>query len=289
MSETFCGKSCAACASREELNCPGCKAGPGRPFSGECDLAECCRSKGHEVCGTCGFQGSCGMLRSRERQIDYRKRKLEAKQREQERLAKQTPVLGKWLWVLFWLIVPATAAAMMGNNVLKAAPAVYLTGRILSNVCSAAYGAILLKLATEEDRYRTAGICGLICAAAGLLLLALSSGAEAPTWSLLLTLPTAVVSLVGEYNEYQAHAVVLAGVDHELSAKWTLLWKWYIGLMAAMLASVLLILMAPALGVIAVIVSGIGTIAAGVVKLIYLYRTANVFRAYSVDECTEAK
>lgn len=289
MSETFCGKSCAACTRREEVNCPGCKVGPGRPFGSECELAECCRSKGHEVCETCGFQGNCGTLRSREHQIDYRKRKLEAKQREQERIAKQAPVLGKWLWILFWLIVPATAAAMMGNNVLKAAPTVYLTGRILSNVCSAAYGVILLKLASEEDRYRTAGICGLISAAAGLLLLTLSGGAEAPTWSLLLTLPTAVITIVGEYNEYQAHAGVLAGVDHDLSAKWTALWKWYIGLMTAMAAGVLLLLMAPALGAVAVIVSGIGTIITGVLKLIYLYRTASVFRAYAVNPSMETK
>ena len=30
MAETYCGKSCAECSKRDILNCPGCKAGPGR-------------------------------------------------------------------------------------------------------------------------------------------------------------------------------------------------------------------------------------------------------------------
>lgn len=277
MAETYCGKSCAACVQREELNCPGCKAGPGRPFGSECSLAECCRSKGHESCETCGFQRSCGTLRSREHQIDYRRKKTEAQQREQERLAQRAPVLGKWLWIMFWLIVPAVFAAVMGNDGLKVDPTVHMAGRILNNICSASYGAILLKLASEEDRYRRAGICALISAAAGLLLIAFSE----PDWSLLITLPIAVVALVGEYNEYHAHAAVLAGVDNELAQKWTRLWKWYIGLMVGGLGCILLMLIVPRLGLVLLLSGGVAMMIVGTLKYVYLYRTARVFRLYS--------
>ena len=49
MAETYCGKSCAECTKKEQLNCSGCKAGPGRQFGGDCELAKCVRDKGHET------------------------------------------------------------------------------------------------------------------------------------------------------------------------------------------------------------------------------------------------
>jgi hypothetical protein len=48
MAETYCGKTCTSCIQKEALNCPGCKVGPGRQYSGECALAKCCRNKKHQ-------------------------------------------------------------------------------------------------------------------------------------------------------------------------------------------------------------------------------------------------
>lgn len=67
MAETYCGKSCLECGQKDVLNCPGCKAGPGKQYGGDCELAKCCRSKGHQECSTCGFNGNCGTLRSKDR------------------------------------------------------------------------------------------------------------------------------------------------------------------------------------------------------------------------------
>ena len=72
MAETYCGKSCIECAKKEILNCPGCKAGPGRRFGGDCRLAQCTREKGHEACETCGFRGECSNLKRREEMPDLR-------------------------------------------------------------------------------------------------------------------------------------------------------------------------------------------------------------------------
>lgn len=281
MSETYCGKSCGECTQKEELGCPGCKTGPGRQFGGECELAQCCRSKGHETCGTCGFNGNCGTLRTRDRQPEFRKRKMEAERQQKEAIAQRAPLLGKWLWILFWLIVPATVAGILGNNSMaKIAPGVYVAGRMLGAVCTAAYGVILLKLAFAEDRYRTSGICALIAAGANLLM-ALMSGASVPAWSLLISLPTAVVALVGEYNEYQAHSIILTDVDNRLAGKWSVLWKWYVGFLIGMFGCILLIVIVPVLGLIALIAVAIGTVVVSVLKLVYLYRTAKLFRSWS--------
>lgn len=281
--ETYCGKSCEECVQREGLRCPGCKEGPGRSFGGDCELARCCREKGHQTCGTCAFQGTCAKLRSRDRQVEYRRWNQEAEQRQREELAKRVPFLRKWLWILFWLIVPSTIAAILSNeNVAPVAPKVYFVGGILNAACTIAYGVILIKLSWEEERYRSAGICTLIPALINALLLVLSGGEELTGFWLIIVIPAAIVGLVGEYYEFSAHSAVLVGVDDILSDKWTMLWKWYVGFMAGIIGCVVLFLILPVLGFIAFVVSGIGLVVVSILKLVYLYRTAAAFRTIVV-------
>lgn len=281
MSETYCGKSCAECARKEAMNCPGCKAGPGRPFGGDCELAGCARGKGHESCGSCGFRGNCGTLRGRDSMPDQRKRKQEAEETRKAAIARRAPILGKWLWLLFWIIVPSTIGSILSNDTVAAyLPGLSLPGQILNGVCSLAYGLILLKAASEEDRYRTAGICVLI-AGGVITLVAILSGGNAPTWTLLVTIPAAIAALMGEYNEYMGHSAVLAGVDNELAEKWKLLWKWYIGFFFGLFGCLLLLVIIPALGLLGLLAAAVGVLVVSVLKLIYLYRTAKCFREYS--------
>ena len=283
MAETYCGKSCAECAKKEQLNCPGCKAGPGRQFGGDCELAKCVRDKGHETCETCGFKGNCGTLRSRDNMPDYRIKKIEAEEMRKTAIAKRAPVLGKWLWIIFWLIIPSTIGNIMANeNTAKLLPGLLIPGQIINAICALAYGAILLKLGSEEDRYRTAGICSLIAGVSSALAAIINGGADGVTWILIFTIPAAIVAIVGEYNEYMAHSAVLSGVDNELSEKWEVLWKWYIGLYLGIFGSILLMLIIPVLGAIAVLGTTIGTVVVSILKLVYLYRTAKIFREYPV-------
>ena len=93
---------------------------------------------------------------------------------------------------------------------------------------------------------------------------------------------TAIVALVGEYYEFTAHAAVLVGFDDILSDKWTMLWKWYVGFMVGLIASMVVLLVLPLLGLIAFAASGIGLFVVGIVKLVYLYRTACVFRYFQI-------
>ena len=281
MTENYCGKSCAECEMKEQLNCTGCKAGPGRQFGGDCELAKCVRDKGHETCDTCGFKGNCGTLRNRDRMPDYRLRKIEQEEMRKAAIAKRAPILGKWLWIIFWLIIPSTIGSLMANETTaKILPGLFLPGQIINAVCSLTYGAILLKLDSEEDRYRTAGICALIAGGVTAVVALISGAGEEPTWTLLFTLPAAVVAMVGEYNEYMGHSAVLSGVDNELSEKWEVLWKWYVGLFLGMFGCILIMLIIPILGAIALIAAAIGTVVVSILKLVYLYRTAKIFREY---------
>mgnify|MGYP006991650937 FL=1 len=283
MAETYCGKSCEECTKKEQLNCSGCKTGPGRQCGGECELAKCIRDKGHETCETCGFKGNCGTLRSRESMPDYRIRKIESEKMRKAAIAKRAPVLGKWLWIIFWLVIPSSIGSIMAHETTaKILPELFMPGQIINAICSLIYGAILLKLGSEEDRYRTAGICALISGASSALAAMINGGSDGATWILIFTIPAAIVAIVGEYNEYMAHSAVLSGVDNELSEKWEVLWKWYIGLFLGMFGCIIVMLILPILGAIAILGCAIGTVVVSILKLVYLYRTAKIFREYPV-------
>lgn len=283
MAETYCGKSCAECAHKEQMNCSGCKTGPGRQYGGDCELAKCVRDKGHETCDTCIFKGNCGSLRSRDHMPDYRRRKIEAEEMRKAAVTKRAPVLAKWIWLLFWLIIPNTIGSLMTNDTItKAMPGLFLPGQILNTVCAAASGFILLKLGTEEEGYRTAGICGLIAAAVNVVVTLVNGPGESAGWTLIFTLPAAVVAMVGQYHKYMSHAAVLAGVDSELPEKWETLWKWNLALTLGIFGCIFLILIIPLLAAIALLGTGIGMIVVGILELVYLYRTAKIFREYPV-------
>jgi len=51
MSCSYCGISCADCGLKS--NCKGCISSGGKPFSGTCPIADCCREKSLSVCEDC--------------------------------------------------------------------------------------------------------------------------------------------------------------------------------------------------------------------------------------------
>jgi hypothetical protein len=199
-------------------------------------------------------------------------------------MARRISVLGKWIWPLFWLIIPRLIASLMTNeNIAGSIPSAFILGQILSAACSFVYGFILIKLALEEDRYKTAGICTLIGGTASVLIACISGSADTPVWTLLISIPAAIVTLIGDYHEYTGHSIVLSDVDYELSEKWSSLWVWYIGMHGALLGSLMLVVIAPVLGLLVTFGAAIGLIVIGILKLVYLYRTAKVFGDYQVE------
>ena len=105
MAGPYCGKDCESCALREQLSCSGCRSGPGRTWGTECELARCCQQKGHESCQTCSFAAGCRLFSSRNEQPQYRLQERERSAQRQQEAAQKAEVLGKWLWILFWLMI----------------------------------------------------------------------------------------------------------------------------------------------------------------------------------------
>lgn len=278
MAETYCGKTCAECSSREELNCPGCKLDPGRPITGDCPLARCCREKGHETCSTCSACGHCNTHYNRHQMPQRRQKERQAALERERAIAKKAPFLGKWMWILFWLVVPSTVFSLLAeDSITGSAAGLNLWGNILLCACNLIYGVILLKLSREDGGFAIAGICMMVGSLISGIIGACFLG-DPPGWTLVLTLPASIVSLVGAYMEFHAYADTLSGLDEDLAEKWRKLWKWTIGAMGAMIGSLIIMLIVPILGLLLTLAGAVASIITSVMKLVYLYQTAQTFR-----------
>ena len=282
MEETYCGKTCAECGRRDELNCPGCKTGPGKPYDGDCILAKCTRGKGHETCETCIYSSTCGTLRGREGMPDQRIRKIEAEKQRKAMLVKRAEVMGKWLWIMFWLMIGANVPALLSNDYFaQHLPGLYLAGAICGLLFNLACCLILLKLGREYDGYRVAGILFLVGSVISALRGTITWVNPDANGLVLLSLPAAVANIAATYQEYIAHSAVLNGVDDVLSEKWGALWRWYIRCYLGMIGCVVLMIFAPVLGAILLIADVIAMLVMSIMKIVYLYRTAKIFREYT--------
>lgn len=160
--ETYCGKSCTACPHREELDCPGCKSGPGMAF-GDCEIARCCREKNHADCKTCTSWNGCGLRAGREQEPVIRLKRSEREAQKKQELQGNAPVLVRWISVLFWLFIPQIVAGLMiDDNVTKMLPALRTPGVLLTMACTLAYGVALWKMQSIDRGYRTAAICNFV-------------------------------------------------------------------------------------------------------------------------------
>ncbi len=187
-------------------------------------------------------------------------------------------LLAKWMRILFWLIIISTAANLLtSENVTNAAPPLASAGQILNIAANVAYGVVLLKIASESMNYRNSAICRFITVAVAIAVIPISDNTE-----FFIAIPVVILSIVmdmvGEYYEFMGHAEVLRGADRTLSYKWLTLWKWYIGTFLGMIGGTVLAVMIPLIGLIVVLASTVGTLVISIVKIVYIYKTAGVFR-----------
>ena len=202
---------------------------------------------------------------------------------KREQWAEKAPFLGKWLWVLFWLVIPQMLASLLTSSLFADQSLFQWWGALLEAVYFLAYGLVLLKLSVHIARYRAAGIC---CLAGGgiavltALLPAPAAGSALAVWAALVSLLGGVLTMVGEYQEFMGHSELLEELDVALSGKWRRLWKWYIGCFLALLASIVVVFFSFLLALLVALAAAVGLTVVLIVKLVYLYRTAMIFRCW---------
>jgi len=298
MTETYCGKDCTECPQMLTQSCPGCKAGPGRQFGGECELARCCRFNGHKTCGTCASSAACEKLQDCDQQPEKRaqmaeayqlkqKQNAEVEQRKKEMLISQAQVLVKRFWILFWLVVPTTLASLMTIDYFaETSFGIYAAGKILLAVCYVVYGVVLLQMSSENSDYQVAGICWIVASGINFLNFIIFRGEDSLGF---IDLSLSIVGLICAYTEYTSHSALLKAFDGVLSGKWNFLMKLYFGCAIGMIASLILILISPTFAMLVLLCFAVGFIAAGIMKLVYLYQTAKYLSDFlSVEQIRSA-
>lgn len=281
MSKTYCGKSCEECREAAELQCGGCETGPGRPVSGDCRIAICCRSNRKERCGACSERSGCSMLRDKYNAPANRIKKAGAEEARKIELSRRAVMPGKWLWPLFWLIIPGIVGNILSNDTITGwFPGLYLPGAVLSLAVNLIYGIILIRLSAVEGRYFTAGGFTVVTVLLNAVALVVSFSEADDVLSTIIAIPVVVLSMLSEYNEYSAHASLTGDFNYELASRWRVLLKWYMAAMITMIASLVVMIAVPVIGLLAMLAASIGLLIVNVVKLYYLYKTAVLFRAY---------
>ena len=280
MAETYCGKSCGSCVHKEKLNCPGCKTGPGARIIGDCRLAKCCTGKGHVTCESCNMKPRCGLYIGREHAPVHRQREREAEIKRQDEIRQRTKGLYKMFYLLFWLVIPGAIGAILSADFLaNPYPVLGTVGICISSLSGLAYGFILL---SQYNRQREYLIAGVLSVAASIL--NFISKYNAPVngelnYTTVVSLTAGVIQLVSLYKEFTGHSEVMAGVD-ELADKWIKLWRWTMGIYCAMLGSVFVAIVSPLHGLLGALAGAIGLIVVDIVKLVYLYRSAEECKIY---------
>lgn len=205
----------------------------------------------------------------------------------QAQMGQNAATLGKWLWILFWLFIPSMIAVVMTNkNIVKYFPQLNAPGQILNAVCLLLYAGILLKLGPQNAHYKTSAICRFLAWALSTATVLILLSGNGIAFGVLLTFAATAIGYVGEYHECMAHSAVVSGVDNNLSGKWVMIWKWQVWLLCGIVGSLLLALIIPLLGVLVALAASVGVIVVGIMKLVYLYRTACLFRTVAEQNPT---
>lgn len=271
MNETYCGKDCLVCAEREQTGCGGCQSQ--RQL---CTIAQCCADKGHEKCDTCAFRDGCRKLLGRDRMPSYIQRQREFQQLAREKAiareaeaARNAPIMAKWLWLMLWMNVPALLINLLGEL-----GDMTVFSDVGNAVCSLIVCWMLLQMKCVDERYGKAAICAAIAIVLNLATTFITNTGLA----LLISVPTSIVSLVGSYNQYQAHGDVVGAVDAAVGEKWPKLWKWELISVGCMLGGTVLMLIAFGLGAFVVVISALATVVVVIMTIVNLYRSAQAFR-----------
>ena len=196
-------------------------------------------------------------------------------------------LLGKWVKVLFWLQILAIVGNFLESDFLGGSlPVVYLLGKGIGLGVVIAQCVILIRLKEVEDWFHKAGTCFLISALSGVLLVFMLLMGIA-VLSGILALVMVVVELRGRYDEYVGYEVVLKGVDDTLAGQWPIQWKWELRCVIVTMVAKFFIDFPGFFGILAVIVllvAVVGAIILGIRRMVYMHRTAECFRGYTLRE-----
>lgn len=230
-------------------------------------------------CDICNFRNSCATLLSRRltqqpnNVIDF---ELNSQSTQEEFL-----FYAKWLWVLFiFYIVHTISNLITSEYATNHFPELFTLGEILGLIAELANVVAFLNLASRCTAYRKPAYCHLALMFLGMFALFFASYSDFIT---LIGFIAAIINIYVYYTSIRAHASLTEGISDELSKRWHKIWKWTLCSYLSFIAGFIIILfrlLAP--GVILISASAIAILIVTILYLACLYRTANMFREYTM-------
>lgn len=277
--ESYCGKDCMECASREDNNCPGCLSGPGGRYYNGCEIGACCRKLRRSTCEGCTSYDDCLKRRNIPIMPQLRaKREQEESERRKAR-KRRAQFLNKWLWIVFLLLIPRVLAGLLTGQ--SSGNALYYIGASMMILSDVAHGLIYLRLSVFEKHLKEAGLYYLGFAGVELFLLLLTGGQVADVIKVLSLIPTLVLQLCCFYNECRGYAGIIQEFDSDLSDHWLKLWRFYGVTIGTALLSILIFLIFRSLGVIVMLVADLASFVCSIWMLILQYKSAKAVSEFA--------
>ncbi len=269
--KNYCGKDCETCTVRETQSCTCCQ-----PIadSGGCEIASCCKDKGHESCTTCTQQTWCPTVQKAISMPKYRREKAEAEAEINRRNRKNAVIMVRWCVPLFWILLILEGVRLIAS-LSENTPAV-LT--VLSSMLILSEAFCLYKLRSVTERYGKAALFTVLTAVFSCIPAFLS--ADHAALFTLVTLPGTILSYLAVYHTYSAHSEAAVDAGGELAEKWEKLWKWTIYVLAGAFIVALASVLLSVLGLLLLLAAAIASVICGILNLVYLHRMTEIFRWY---------
>lgn len=186
--------------------------------------------------------------------------------------AEHAMLIGKYLPILFWIIIATAVVGLVTNRTGGVLNAVKLLAQCLAT------GWVMLKLSPVHDGYRLAGILEITQGVIGFITELVPTDRSSAGLLILLLLPSMAITFIAMYQEYNAHADVMEYTDGEFADKWRTLWKWTIGLLIGLVPCLVLVAVAAGFGLLVMLLDAIGLVATAVLYAVYLWRMAKRFQ-----------
>ena len=209
-------------------------------------------------------------------EIILQETQIEEAPRYSEAVVRRAPVMAKWLWVLFWVLIASNVLSL-----LCMIPALGKLEPYVQFLAYVAYFVALMKLNHVDSRYgKAAGFC---LAGAVLLLLNSLRLTYATTFYEgnveFFSLTSSAFLLISCYYEYHAHKDIVGEVDAELGQRWIKVWHWKIAALGIGIASVLLVFISVVFVAIILVLVALFAIVVGIIVIVALYRSTKAYRA----------
>lgn len=271
MSESYCMKPCSECGG-----CSGCRAGA---YSARCDIAKCCKEKGHLSCESCTRSGGCPTRLSRDRIPEL----LQEKERKAAQVLQEQKqricVMKAWLPLIFGALVTNNVVSLVLGlfDYLDTLPTVATLEELLSVGLTLVAGFGFWKLQEADEGFHFVAVFFGISSVFRFAYLFLPGEGVLNTVLTLLFAAVGVISMRSEYLSFQS---ALSGSHQELSEKWEKQWTQTVCSLAAFGVSLLISLLIPLLGVVVLLCSLAFIIFLSIRHLVYLYQTMDFCREY---------